>query len=799
MSHSAAQVAGRQDLAGPPAVASLYALSPLVGRAAEVAVLRDLILGPSVRLLTVTGPVGVGKSRLAAAVFGQVRSAFPDGAYHIDLAATDAGSDLAEILLRAAGAAASDGTSAEHAARPRLAEYLAARECLFLLDHGEHVACTATELLPVLLASCPGVRVLLASHEPLRVYGEHVLRLTPLDVPRDGPQPHLAELEKVASVELFLQRARSARPGFGLSDRNRGEVSELCRKLDGLPLAIELAARRLKLYSIGRLLSELDDEPGLLCGDTTDTLSRHHSMRTAVEWSCARLSQAERLFLRRAAIFRGEFELSDAEKVTGAASGSHHDLVEGLVDKSLLMVSERTDGELAFSMLATTRSYALAELRGSGQLADLERVHAAHLLDVATGLEPRFSGRGRGRVIARLGLAHEDLRAAFRYFADRGDGARATALAASLRPFWVAAGLLREGAGWLEEALSMDVHSPGLLAKALAASGEIGCWLGHPAAAGQLERALAMYREHGDQRGAGRCLHRLGVLAGDREPPAARPLFDKAISALREAGDTTGHAAALTDLAEFCVTLGDLAEARRLAELSARTSLQLDDGYGAACAYRVLAAVAHGEGDDEQAAEFSRKAIRLLHASGDLPSLAANLEMLAALLVHRGKKGGFWAASARLLGAAHSIYDRIGYRPMRLLTAPPEQLLERARIRLGEHACESNWTAGRALPVTEAVAEALTPRPRLVDSHDAVSVEPLTPREFEIADLVARGLTNREIARRLGIAEWTAVNHLRKIMRKLECPSRVHVANWVALRRSPGPQPGARVAVAASW
>lgn len=334
--HPAAQVAGRHDLTGAPAAVPLYALSPLVGRHAEVAVLRDLILGPSVRLLTVTGPVGVGKSRLAATVFNEVRSTFADGAYHIDLAATDAGSDLAEILLRVVGAAASDGTTAEYAPRLRLAECLAGRKCLLLLDHCEHIAHTATELLPMLLAACPGVRVLLASHEPLRMYGEHVLRVTPLDVPDTDPQPDLAGLEKVASVELFLQRARSARPGFGLSDRNCKAVSELCRKLDGLPLAIELAARQLKLYSIGRLLSELDDQPGLLHGDATDTLSRHRSMRTAVEWSCARLNEAERLFLRRTAIFRGEFELSDVEKVTGTADGSHHDLLEALVDNGLV-------------------------------------------------------------------------------------------------------------------------------------------------------------------------------------------------------------------------------------------------------------------------------------------------------------------------------------------------------------------------------------------------------------------------------------------------------------------------------
>jgi predicted ATPase/DNA-binding CsgD family transcriptional regulator len=781
--HHPARAAARNHDPGAPEFVPFYSFSPLVGRKEDLASLHDLILSSSVRLLTITGPAGVGKSRLAAAAFHEIRSSFADGGHYADLASVAEDADLAAALLGVLGAPAAGGTDPERTSRVRLAEYLADRECVLLLDHCEHMARQATALLLDLLVECPGIRVLVTSLEPLRIYGECLFRVAPLELPEADPAPDMAALERVPSIELFLQRARSARPEFALTPDNYAAVCELCRRLGGLPLAIELAARRLKLYSVRELVGGLDRGPGFLHGGATDTLSRHRSMRAAIEWSYARLTDAERLFMNSVAIFSGRFRLSDAEAVIPEFNGSCHELLEALVDKNLLLLREDADGELSFSMLGPTRAYALKGLRRSGILAALRHRHADHLLSVAEEAEAQFAGPGRAQLIARLTLAHDDLRAAFLYFASRREGSRTAALAASLRPFWFATGMLREGSRWLEEALKLTVKPSALLAKALAAAGEIDIRLGHPTAGDRLSRALEMYTELGDASGAGRCLHQLGVLADSRGSRDAESVYERAASALREAGEVPGYCAVLTDLAEFRLTRGELAEAHRLAEQASRLSWDAGDRYGAACAYRVLAAAALCEGKGERAAVLCREAIKLLHGTGDHPALAASLETFAAIVISHPRNGGSWRRSIRLLAAAHAMHDRIDHRPMRPLTIPPEQLRERARIRLGDDAYEADWSAGSAMSAGMAVTEALTSLPQFADHDDEASMAPLTPREFEVAELVARGLTNREIARRLGIAEWTVVNHLRKVMRKLGCPSRVHVANWVARRQ----------------
>lgn len=789
------QAAGRTLTLDLPELTPLYSLSPLVGREADLASLRDLALSSSVRLLTITGPAGVGKSRLAAAIFDEIRSSAADGGHYLNLASVTDDADLATALLSALGAPAVSSTDPERTSRVRLAKYLADRECILLLDHCEQLASQVITLIPALLAECPGVRVLVASLEPLRIYGEVLYRVLPLELPEKDPAPDPAALERVPSVDLFLQRAQSARPGFRLTHDNCARVSELCRQLNGLPLAIELAARRLKLYSVGELIDGIEHGPGFLRGGATDTLSRHRSMRSAIEWNCARLSDAERLFMNYAAIFRGEFSLPDAEAVISEFNGSCHELLEALVDKNLLLLRERPGGGLSFSMLTCTRAYALEEAQRNGILATSQHRHAAHMLAVAEEAAPRFAGPDRAQIVARLTDAHEDLRTAFRYFADRRDGSRAAALAVSLRPFWFATGLLREGFQCLEEALELDVEPPGLLASALAACGEIGTWLGDPVAGARLKQALERYTELGDTEGAGQCLHMLGVLADSQGSRDAEPLYEEAVSTLaelEEAGEVPEYRAALTDLAGFRLINGDQAEARRLAELASRLSRRAGDQYGAACSYRVLAPVELAEGRGERAAEICGEAIQLLHGTGDLPALAACLETFAAIGVGRHKNGRPWLQSIRLLAAAHAIYDRIGYRPLRLLTTPPEQMRERAQIRLGYDAYEASWSAGSMMSPKAAVAEALKSPPLLASHDDLALVAPLTPREFEISELVAKGMTNREIARRLGIAEWTVINHLRKIMRKLSCPSRVHVANWVARRRDTQSGPAAR-------
>jgi predicted ATPase/DNA-binding CsgD family transcriptional regulator len=762
----------------------LYSLSPLVGRHADSAALRELMRDPAVRVLTITGPTGVGKSRLAADLFHRICSSFADGGHYADLRAVPAGADLAAVVLSSIDPADAS-MHLDGQPRRQLAVHLANRECLLVIDHYEHLADQVATVLPKLLSECPGLRVLVVQHEPLHIYGERLFRVAPLELPPMNPAPDLVALEGIASVDFFMQRAKAARAGFALTPDNYTLVCEICRRLDGLPLAIEFAARRLKLYSIRKILADLDNEWDSLSGRPTDTLSRHHSMRAAVEWSYARLTDDERLFMSRVAIFSGEFRISDAESVILEFNGSCHEHLEALVDKSMLLLREDADGELAFSMLSTMRVHALNELRRSGKSDSLLHLLATHLLRVAADAEPRFYGPDRAQLISRLTIFHDDLRAAFRYFADRGEGRQAAELAASLRPYWLATGQASEGDSLLAEALDLGLDDPELLARVMAVGGEVAVQLGDPAAEDRLELALKTYTALDHCTGIGRCLHQLALLA-DRDSSDstdAELLYEQATSALRNIADTPDHRSVLVDLAESQLIRGKIAEASKLAERVSRLSAFAADAYHSARAYRVLAVVAATRGDHEHAADLCREAIRLLHCSRDLPALAAILETLSAFLANIPRNSGSWARSTRLLAAAHATYHHLGYRPMRLLTTSPDQLCERARIRLGDEAYDANRSAGQATSVDAAVAEALAYLSSPSDTDHAVSATPLTPREFEVAELVACGLTNREISRRLGIAEWTVVNHLRKIMRKLDCPSRVHVANWVARLR----------------
>jgi predicted ATPase/DNA-binding CsgD family transcriptional regulator len=756
-------------------------LTPLVGREFEMAALRDLVLDPSARLLTLTGPVGVGKSRLAVALAQEVSGYFADGSQYVDLAAVDASADLAEIILDASGFTGHGDAVAEAAPPARLADHLRDRTWLLVLDHGEHMMDVMSPLLTALLIECPQVHVLVATNEPLRIYGETLFRVGPLELPKPGEAQSLEALERTASASLFMLRARSARPGFQVTADKIFAIAELCNQLDGLPLAIELAARQLKLHSIYDLLTQLRGRIDVLRAHATDTLSRHNSMHDAIAWSCARLTEAERTLFIRLAVFVGGFRLGDAEICEPA--GSCHDLLEVLVDKNLLMLTEQAWGELGFSFLQTTRAYALEELRRSSDTAEMQARHASRFFERVIEAEPHFDGPDRARLIAQFVLARDDLEAALCWFADSGDGTRMAALAAGLRPFWLASGQLCEGASWLQRAVTMGGAPAELRAKALDALGEIRVRQGNLRARDQLAAALQLYRELGDVRGTATCLHHLGMLARIEGSADAVVLYEQAIAAARQAGHTAGEAAALRDLAECRLLGGDLEQAGSLGQNALRLSRQIQDSHGAACACRVLAMVALEDGDEMRAGDLSREAIRLLNGTGDLPALARNLEMHATILVVRGMTGESWRRSTQLLAAAQAIYRQISYQPTQNLTPPPEQLLERARIRLGEDVFDATWTAGSTMSVHSAVAEALSPLPQFANAPDTEIPSPLTPREYEVAELVARGLTNREIARRLGIAEWTVVNHLRRVMRKLGCPSRVHVATWIAQRR----------------
>jgi predicted ATPase/DNA-binding CsgD family transcriptional regulator len=650
-------------------------------------------------------------------------------------------------------------------------------------------------VLTRLLATCARLRALVLTEEPLRIYDERLFRLAPLAVP--DPQCRREGLEQASSVQLFLHRAVAVRPDFALTEENWAEVAELCRRLDGLPLAIELAAGRMKLFTPRAVLAELERGLDILQSGRAGTLSRHLSMRAAISWSWGRLTDDERRLLARLAVFAGGFGLAAARAVADIADSSLLDLLEALVDKSLLVLSEHPDGELGFTMLVTTRAYALEQLEGAaGDLERVRRNHAHHLLAVALAAESQLTTAEQGRCLHRLARSNEDLRLALRYFIEHGDSQRAGALASALTPYWVRIGRLREGGGWVEKVAAMDGHGDERLARLAEAGGELAAWLGDAAAEGRLRTARERYEHLRDQRGVARCLRHQGRLAYLRDDlPTAALLLERSAALAKEAGDARSHAGALTDLAALRCERGDPHEAGRLAAVAARTFCSLRDPRGLALAELALVGVAVEERDYQHAEGQCQKLIPQLYELGERSQLAAVVESVALLVSRHSRNTACWQRAVALLAFARALWEEIDHRPPPRLREQVDDLVNQARERLGDEAFEQAWASGGALSLRAAVIEATAPlpaQPQLLTARAAHLAGPLTARELDVAELVVGGLTNRQIARRLGIAEWTVVNHLRKIMRKLDCSSRVEVARWLMRRRAAAPEPAER-------
>ncbi|WP_067918433.1 ATP-binding protein [Actinomadura rubrobrunea] len=777
------QLDGGADGRGPADL--FFSIGPLIGRAAELEALRELLLAPAARMVALTGPAGVGKSRLAVALFEELCAKL-DGGCYVDLGRLERGAGLAERLSRALEPA--DGRLEPEGRPPlaRIAEWFGDREALLVLDHCEDLMDEVAALARPLLAECPQLRVLVVGQEAPHLYERALFRLAPLPVP--GPDTSPEHLAHVPSVELLLQRARVVRPGFDLTDENRDTVAELCRRLDGLPLAIELAASRLKLLTPGALLDALDEGLDCLYGSRADTLSQHLSMKAAIARSCDRLTETEWSGFIRLAVFTGAFGISAAHAVVPPSAEPVDALLSTLVDKNLLTQEDQGNGELGFSMLGTVRSFALNALRQAGELERVEQAHAAYFLAVAQAAEHELRGPQQGSWSRQLTRWNRELEAAFDFFVERFDGGEAAALATALRPYLIASGRLRDGLDRLNRALAVGGLTREQEAAALEAAAELSVLLREDDAEERVGRARERCRTVGDHRGAAACLHHLGTAAylrGDLD--AAADLLREAAAARRSSGDAHGHGRATRDLAAVRRDLGDLAEAARLADSAIETFRWLGDAREEAIGCAVLGGVAAQRGDLSRAEELVGRALELLADGTEATAVPGCLETAADILARHGRDRERWRRCAVLLSAAGALRGELGVPAPDHLRPALDDLVERARIRLGGAAFGAAWDEGRRTSARRAIATALQPVPqdaRTPRRFDLELVSPLTQREHEVAELVAHGLTNREIARRLGIAEWTAVNHLRKIMRKLNCSSRVHVANWVTHRQT---------------
>ena len=758
------------SLPAPPAV--------LVGREREAAALRDLVLRPDVRLVAMTGPGGVGKTRLALEVAAGLEPDFPGGVWFVPLAAIADPGLVLPTVARAMGVRDAGGRPHEE----RLAALLRDLKALLVLDNIEQVA-AAAPAVSGLLAACPAPTVLVTSRARLRVSGEHAFPVSPLSLPDPGRLLPIAELAEVEAIRLFVTLARAADPSFILGKENASAVTEICRRVDGLPLGIELAAAWVPVLPPAAVLTRMERRLPLLTGGSRDLPARQRTMRATIEWSHDLLTPGEQALFRRLAVFAGGFTLEAAEAVVDLRDGPVLAVLEGgiaLVDKNLLQKEDAASGEPRFGMLETVREFALERLAASGEEAATREAHAAWCLDLAErGASALRLRSDFASWLRRLEAEHGNLRAALAWLAESGEARDLLRLAGALWRFCYFRGHLTEGRWWLGRALERATDAPpAVRGNALVGAGTLAHYQGDDGqAAPLLEEGLAASRAAGEPAVAAFALYMLAVAAEDRgDYEGAAPRFEEALALYRASGQQ-GEAMALTHLGVVAYGRGDLAKAAALGEQALGLARAEGDAFTTGFALHTLGLVALAVGDHARAGGRFAEALALDQAAGHREGVLHGLAGAAVLATGRGHA----ERAARLLGAAAGLAEEIGVRYALPERAAYERAAAAARARLGESAFAAAWAAGAGMTEEQAVAEATAvmagapaTAPGEPDAPTAASssrsVTPsglLTARELEVLGLVAGGRTDRQIADELYLSPRTIHHHVANVLAKL--------------------------------
>jgi predicted ATPase/class 3 adenylate cyclase/Tfp pilus assembly protein PilF len=718
--------------------------TPLVGRQREVGEVCWRLGQEEVRLLTLTGPGGTGKTRLALQAAADVLENFEDGVFFVSLAAvTDPDLFYTEVA-GALGLRESGGVTLEEL----LKEYVVGRELLLLLDNFEQVL-EAAPLVGELLSGAPRLKVLATSRMPLGIYGEHEYAVPPLSVPDPKHLPDLGALSQYEAVRLFIERAGAAKASFEITSENASAIAEICARLDGLPLAIELAAARVKLLPPKVLLARLSNRLKLLTGGAKDLPARQRTLRGAIGWSHDLLEEGEKTLFARLAAFSGGRTLEAIEAICDAEGDLPVDALDGvssLLDKNLLVREETSEEESRFVMLETIHEYAREKLLESGEAAELSRLHAAYFLAFAEEAEPELAGPDQVWWMERLEADHDNFRAALSRLLEVGEVESALRIGSALWWFWRSRGHLSEGRRWLSEGLSGGDAAPvGVRARAMLVLGDLDVKQGdYPQGEEELVASLALCREVEDRRGEARTLGILGWIASERNDleraeklleeglalgrkagtpveihnalnglavlasyrddyARASVLHEEGLGVARAAGDVRGIAIHTNNLGNWAMAAGEFERAEALLREARELSWKVGDLLTASIADLNLGNLALAQNDFDLAEKQGLKVILGLRERAEVFGIDDALDILASVAAWRGEI----RRAARIWGGVE------GYRDVRGVPWSPDERemiephIEAARTQLDGAAWEEEWERGRSMSLDQTVGYAL--------------------------------------------------------------------------------------------